>query len=74
MDLLQTITELRAERNRLDKAIAQLETLAASGNRDAPTRRSKRGRKSMGPAERLAVSERMRRYWANRRKAKGATA
>jgi hypothetical protein len=30
-----------------------------------------RRRRSMSPAERKAVSERMRKYWAARRKAKG---
>lgn len=29
--------------------------------------RQKRGRKSMGAAERLLVSERIRRYWANKK-------
>ena len=31
----------------------------------------RRGRKKMSPAARKAVSERMRKYWAERRKAKG---
>ena len=72
MDLNQTITELRAERDRLAIAIAQLEMLAGTGNGSAPAPRSRRGRKSMGEAERREVSERMKRYWANRRKARGA--
>ena len=31
----------------------------------------RRGRRKMSPAARKAVSERMRKYWAERRKAKG---
>ena len=31
----------------------------------------RRGRKKMSPAARKAVSERMRKYWAERRRAKG---
>lgn len=73
MNLNQTITELRAERDQLDRVIAQLESLAAFGNGEQPAR-STRGRKSMGEAERHEVSERMKRYWAKRRKARGATA
>ena len=73
MDLNQTITELRAERDRLAIAIAQLEMLACTGNETQAIRvRSPRGRKWMGAAERREVSERMKRYWANRRKARGA--
>lgn len=74
MDLTYAITELRAECERLDRAIAQLEALAGSRNGSAPVPRSRRGRKSMGEAERREVSERMKRYWANRRKARGASA
>lgn len=35
------------------------------------TGRKKRRRRKMSPAERRAVSERMRKYWAERRKGKG---
>jgi hypothetical protein len=37
----------------------------------APTVRRRR-RRSMSPAARKAVSDRMRKYWAERRKAKGS--
>lgn len=69
MDLNGAIRELRAEVARLDAAIAQLEALASSGD-GAQRARSQRGRKSMGAAERREVSERMRQYWAKRRKSK----
>jgi len=38
----------------------------------APRGRGSRRRRRMSAAERRAVSERMRKYWAERRKAKGA--
>jgi len=44
---------LRAEIGHLDAAIAALEAKPAS----------RRGRRSMGEAERLVVSARMKRYW-----------
>jgi hypothetical protein len=37
----------------------------------AATRAKRRGRRTMSAAARKAVSERMRKYWADRRKAKG---
>ncbi len=46
---------------------------AAAPAEAATARRATRRRKSnMSPAARKAVSERMRKYWAERRKAKGA--
>jgi hypothetical protein len=69
MDLLKTIQELYEERKRLDGAIAALESVveahADSPNGAPPARR---GRKSMSREERLKVSERMRKYWAARRR------
>lgn len=70
MDYIQIIQELRDQRARLDSAIAQLETLAGSGDGNGIALRSRRGRKSMGEAERREVSTRMKKYWASRRKAK----
>ena len=39
------------------------------GNRDAASDKARRKRSSMTAAQRQAVSERMRKYWAGRRKA-----
>ena len=46
---------------------------AAPAGAAAPAAAGRRGRRkrSMSPAQRKAVSERMRKYWADRRKAKG---
>lgn len=68
MDLNGAILELYVQRAKLIAAIAHLEALA--GSRDVPP--SRRGRKSMGEAERREVSERMKRYWARRREVRGA--
>ncbi|MFB3779341.1 MAG: hypothetical protein ACE141_17115 [Bryobacteraceae bacterium] len=73
MDLPRAIQELYAEKRRLEDAIASLEELLASKGSAASKEigqlrvRGRRGRKSMSPEERRRVSERMRKYWAQRR-------
>ncbi len=62
---------LRAELAKLDRAIAQIESLNSSQSASAVLPK-KRGRKSMGPAERKEVSARLKRYWATRRKHKSS--
>jgi len=68
MDLRKTIAELYEEKTRLEKVIASLEQL---GEEHYPVSIAapRRGRKFMSPEERLEVSERMRRYWADRKAA-----
>jgi hypothetical protein len=70
MDLSKAIEELRQEKTKLERAIASLEDLQRTG--DAATESlgsiKRRGRTSMPPEERREVSERMKRYWAARRK------
>ena len=69
MDISKTIQELYEERKRLDGAIAALESvLEANADSTDGNPPSRRGRKSMSREERLKVSERMRKYWAARRK------
>ena len=59
MDIYKAIEELRAEKERLDQAIAALEsTLEAKG--------TGQGRVWSSTARR-AAAERMRKYWAQRR-------
>lgn len=68
MDLYKAIRALYDEKKRLDKLIESLEELHARGSRaERPAARSRRGRKKMSAAERLEVSERMKKYWAARR-------
>jgi hypothetical protein len=66
MNLKTTIQSLRAEADRISRVIQELENLQTGKSQI----KSRRGRKFMGMAERKAVAERMRRYWASRRKDK----
>jgi len=67
MDLKEAIEQLREVQATLDGLIACLESLRGSGGSNPPPAK-RRGRKSMGPEERRLVSERITKYWANRRK------
>jgi hypothetical protein len=64
MDLNKAIRDLYKERSKLNQLIAALEHLQSTGTLPAPGRR---GRKSMDENERQQVSERMKKYWADRR-------
>jgi len=68
MDLSKTIADLYEEKARLDRVIASLEQF---GEEPFTLRvvTQRRGRKFMSPQERLLVSERMRKYWAERKAA-----
>lgn len=66
MDLSKIIAELRQEKSRLDRVIASLEQLGVDSF-PVPISAPRRGRKFMNPEERREVSERMRRYWAERK-------
>jgi hypothetical protein len=69
MDLNKAIRELREELMKLNEVIASLEEFQSTGTLPAPPHR---GRKSMPDLERKLVSERMKKYWASRRKTRGA--
>ena len=71
MDIIKAIEELRNQKARLDEVIARLEalTLKRSGQDVALPVKGRRGRKYMDPEERAQVSQRMKEYWAKRRKA-----
>ncbi len=68
MDLDKIIRDLYEEKKLLDETIERLEMMlhAGSGSRVVPPRR--RGRKGMTENERREVSQRMKEYWAQRRK------
>jgi hypothetical protein len=72
MELENALHHLRSEREKLIQVIAQLEELQKDGYGPAAVDLSvmihRRGRKSMGAEERRLVSERMKNYWASRRK------
>ena len=70
MDLNKAIQHLYAEKERLERVIASLEELQRSAGAIPVLTQSvkRRGRKFMDPKERQEVSERMKKYWAGRRK------
>jgi hypothetical protein len=71
MDLYKAIQDLYAEKEKLERVIASLEELQrTAGTLPVPPPKpvKRRGRKSMSSEERQEVSERMRKYWAGRRK------
>jgi hypothetical protein len=70
MDLYRAIQDLYAEKEKLERVIASLEELqrTAAAAAPAPKTNKRRGRKSMNARERAEVSERMKKYWASRRK------
>lgn len=71
MDLYKAIQDLYAEKEKLERVIASLEELQRAGGAAPVTPKGikRRGRKSMNARERQEVSERMKKYWAARRKA-----
>jgi hypothetical protein len=70
MDLYRAIQQLYEEKERLERVITSLEELQRTAGLVPvlPHGLKRRGRKSMAPAERREVSERMKKYWENRRK------
>ena len=72
MDLYKALQDLYAEKEKLERAIASLEALRRVGGELPllPNIGKRRGRKSMNSQERAEVSERMKKYWAGRRKQK----
>jgi len=67
MDLQQTIHQLEIQKQKIEFVISELEQLQNGNDSGSVVMENRRGRKSMGSEERRQVSERMRRYWANRR-------
>jgi hypothetical protein len=70
MDLYKAIQDLYAEKEKLEQVIASLEELQRAGGAPPklPRTGSRRGRKTMDAGERQEVSERMKKYWADRRR------
>ena len=71
MDLDKVIRKLYEERAKLDEIITSLELLQQSAAVvEKEIVKKRRGRKFMNEEDRKEVSERMKNYWAARRKAK----
>ena len=80
MNIKDVLQQLKAERDRLDNAIAALEPLAGdnrrrgSGPSSAVEKMPKRRRRKMSAAARKRISDRMKARWAERRKQARKTA
>ena len=71
IDLRKVLKDLYTQRERLEHVITSLEALQQGSAAGLPReKKTNRGRKSMGAEERREVSDRMRKYWAARRKKK----
>jgi len=68
LTLDKILSALRAERDRLEKAISALEGSAITESAVAGPRRSrKRGRRTMSAEARQKISEAKRKWWAKRK-------
>ncbi len=72
--LRRALTQLQAEKATVDRQIAALQSVLASGSTQGRRKRGrpagrKSERKGMNAARRRAVSRRMKAYWAKRRAA-----
>ena len=90
MDIKRMLSDLTAERDRIDRAITALQAIESPASRGTATSRRtpknipsvsqpKRAKRRMSPAARKRMSEMMKKRWAERKKqskprAKGAAA
>jgi len=68
MDLHKLILNLQKHRDKLDNVIASLEQLQKASETEKIVPKKRRGRKFMDEQARKEVSERMKKYWATRRR------
>jgi hypothetical protein len=69
MDTQQIITELEAERDRLDQAIAALRGSLRGTRGGLGLGRGRRGRRRLSAAAKRRISEMMKKRWAERKRA-----
>jgi hypothetical protein len=70
MDTQQIISELEAERDRLEQAISALRgSLSGSRGAGAAAGPGRRGRRHLSAAAKRRISEMMKKRWAERKKA-----
>ncbi|HWG51169.1 MAG TPA: hypothetical protein VN669_15825 [Candidatus Acidoferrales bacterium] len=67
MDTQQIISELEAERDRLEQAISALR--GSMRGRRGNFGRGRRGRRHLSPAAKKRISEMMKKRWAERKRA-----
>ncbi len=73
MNLDSILSDLKAERDRLDRAIAALEGAGGTSG-SGPGRRGARRRRTMSAAARKRISAGMKARWAARKKSAGKAA
>ena len=69
MDTHQIISELEAERDRLEQAISALRGSLSGGRGFASTGKGRRGRRRLSAAAKRRISEMMKKRWAERKRA-----
>jgi hypothetical protein len=73
MDTRSILEALKAERDRLDQAIAALEGAKKHSGRMSSGREVKRGRRRLSAAAKRRISEMMKKRWKERRLNLGTT-
>jgi hypothetical protein len=69
MDTQQIISELEAERDRLEQAISALRGSLSGRGASSATGTGRRGRRRLSAAAKRRISEMMKKRWAERKKA-----
>jgi hypothetical protein len=69
MDTQQIISELEAERDRLEQAISALRGSLSGRGAGAAAGPGRRGRRRLSAAAKRRISEMMKKRWAERKKA-----
>ncbi len=69
MDTNQIISELEAEKTRLDEAINALRGLGSGANGRRGRKPGRRGRRHLSAAAKKRISEMMKKRWAERKRA-----
>jgi hypothetical protein len=69
MDTQQIITELEAERERLDQAISALRGSMTARRGAGGLGKGRRGRRRLSAAAKRRISEMMKKRWAERKRA-----
>ncbi len=69
MDTQQIISELEAERDRLEQAISALRGAIGGSRGYASAGKGRRGRRRLSAAAKRRISEMMKKRWAERKRA-----
>jgi hypothetical protein len=69
MDTQQILSELEAERDRLEQAISALKGSMSGRRGVGPVGKGRRGRRRLSAAAKRRISEMMKKRWAERKRA-----